>query len=68
MKICVVGAGAIGGLLAVHLAAILAFRDSNHIDFVTRLAVGSVGIWWFGWALWTFKTVPEPPIARPIAG
>ena len=62
--------GYLGGglLLAVHLAAILAFRDSDHIDLVTRLAVGSVGIWWFGWALWTFKTVPEPPIARAMCG
>ena len=56
--------GYVGGglLLAVHLAAILAFSDTDHADLVTRLAIASVGIWWLGWAQWTFRTVPEPEI------
>ncbi len=60
--------GYLGGglLLAVHLAAILAFSDTDHVDLVTRLAVASVGLWWLGWAQWTFRTVPEPRVARPV--
>ena len=60
--------GYLGGglLLAVHLAAILAFSDTDHVDLVTRLAVASVGLWWLGWAQWTFRTVPEPQVAKPV--
>ena len=62
--------GYIGGglLLAVHLAVILAFKDSDHLDLVTRLTVASVGFWWFGWAIWTFMTVPEPENPNPVKG
>jgi len=63
--------GYIGGglLLAVHLGLIMA-SDGMGWDkgLVTELALGSVGVWWFGFALWTFKTVPEPPIANPVSG
>ena len=54
--------GYIGGglLLAIHLIVILLFTDTEHADLVTRLCIASVGVWWFGWALWTFKIVPEP--------
>ena len=60
--------GYIGGglLLAVHLVFILAFRNTDYLDLVTRLAIASVGVWWFGWAIWTFRTVPEPEIENPI--
>ena len=62
--------GYIGGglLLAVHLAFIIAFNGTDHLDLVTRLAIASVGIWWYGWAIWTFRTVPEPEIPNPIKG
>lgn len=62
--------GYIGGglLLAVHLGLIFAFTGTDHIDLVTRLAISSVGLWWFGWALWTFKTVPEPQVSNPVDG
>ena len=62
--------GYVGGglLLAIHLAFILAFRDTSQADLVTRLAIASVGFWWFGWALWTFKTVPEPRKAERVRG
>jgi UMF1 family MFS transporter len=62
--------GYIGGglLLAVHLALIFAFTGTDHIDLVTRISISSVGLWWFGWALWTFKTVPEPQLASPVDG
>ncbi len=60
--------GYVGGglLLAVHLAAILTFADTDHVDLVTRLAIASVGVWWLGWAQWTFRTVPEPRVANPV--
>lgn len=62
--------GYIGGglLLLVHLAVIQAADGSDFADMVTRGAMASVGVWWFGWALWTFKALPEPPIERPVAG
>jgi UMF1 family MFS transporter len=62
--------GYIGGglLLAVHLVIIVLVGDSVYSDLVTRLALASVGLWWFGWALWTFRTVPEPVIANPVTG
>ncbi|MFQ5934522.1 MAG: MFS transporter, partial [Dehalococcoidia bacterium] len=62
--------GYIGGglLLAVHLAFILAFSGTDHLDLVTRLAIASVGVWWYGWAIWTFRTVPEPEIPSPMKG
>ena len=56
--------GYIGGglLLAAQLAAILYFAETPYADLATRLAIVSIGLWWFGWALWTLKGVPEPPI------
>ena len=58
--------GYLGGglLLVVHLAFILATRDTDLADLATRLAIASVGVWWFGWAMWTLRVVPEPPIQR----
>ena len=54
--------GYVGGglLLAIHLVVIMLFQDTDHSDLVTRLAIASVGLWWFGWSIWTFTTVPEP--------
>ena len=54
--------GYVGGglLLAIHLIVIMLFTDTEYADLVTRLCIASVGVWWFGWALWTFRTVPEP--------
>ena len=59
--------GYLGGglLLVVHLAFVLAARGGDQADLVTRLAFVSVGVWWFGWALWTLRVVPEPPLLRP---
>ena len=62
--------GYIGGglLLAVHLAMIVATQDTQWADLVTRISISSIGFWWFGWALWTFKLVPEPHIPNEIHG
>ena len=58
-----------GGLiLLTHLALILMAQDSAVEDLVTRVAISSIGLWWFGWALWTLLVVPEPPIQRPVGG
>ena len=59
--------GYIGGglLLLFHLILIQGssiYFDGATVDLVTRLCIVSVGIWWFGWSIWTLKTVPEPPI------
>ena len=62
--------GYVGGglLLAIHLALILVTQDTEWADLVTRLAIMSIGFWWFGWALWTFKLVPEPHIPNEMHG
>ena len=62
--------GYVGGglLLAVHLALIVSMQDTQWADLVTRLAIASTGFWWFGWALWTFKVVPEPHIPNELRG
>lgn len=54
-----------GGLmLLAHLALILATQDTDLADLATRIAIATVGLWWFGWSLWTFKTLPEPALVR----
>ncbi len=60
--------GYIGGglLLAVQLAAILYFSDTAYADLATRIAIASIGVWWFGWAVWTLKGVPEPVIPEEM--
>ena len=62
--------GYVGGglLLAAHLALIIVFQDTEWADLVTRVAISTIGLWWFGWALWTFKLVPEPHIPNEIHG
>ena len=62
--------GYVGGglLLAVHLAMIVLTQDTEWADLVTRIAITSIGVWWFGWALWTFKLVPEPHIPNEMHG
>ena len=53
--------GYIGGglLLAIHLVAIIYFDSS---DFVIRISMASVAVWWYLSALITFKNVPEPEV------
>ena len=62
--------GYLGGglLLLAHLAAIFLATDTEYGDLVTRLSIGSVGVWWFGWAIWTLVGVPEPRIANRVSG
>ena len=63
--------GYIGGglLLLVHLIFIQGasiYLDDSAVDLVTRLCIVSVGIWWFGWSIWTLKTVPEPEVENNL--
>lgn len=62
--------GYLGGglLLLVHLILIMLTQDSAIADLVTRIAMASIGVWWFGWALWTLLVVPEPPTYNGIKG
>ncbi len=55
-----------GSLLLLHLALILMTQDTEWSDIATRGAIASVGVWWFGWAIWTLRVVPEPPIRRRV--
>ena len=57
-----------GLLLLIHLVLILATQDTDAADLVTRISIASIGVWWFGWAIWTLKVVPEPPILNPVHG
>jgi UMF1 family MFS transporter len=52
--------GYLGGglLLVVHLGLVLGVGG----DAVIRFCLASSGVWWFGFALITFKYVPEPPM------
>ena len=62
--------GYLGGgvLLLVHLLIIMQASDSAKEDLVTRLCIASIGIWWFGWSIWTLKVVPEPDISMDQRG
>ena len=54
--------GYIGGglLLAIHLV-IITITDSS--EFFIQLSLASVGLWWFGFSLITFKNLKEPEIS-----
>ncbi|MFL2640222.1 MAG: MFS transporter [Dehalococcoidia bacterium] len=54
--------GYIGGglLLLIHLVVIMASQDTAVEDVMTRACLVSIGVWWFGFSLWTFKFLPEP--------
>ena len=62
--------GYLGGgiLLAVHLAMTLVLVDSDGkmYSWVVPSILASSGIWWYGFALLTFKWVPEPPIENEM--
>lgn len=57
--------GYLGGglLLLIHLIIIMQASGSDKEDLVTRLCIASIGLWWFGWSIWTLKVVPEPDIS-----
>jgi len=57
--------GYIGGglLLAIHFVMLM---GSGNADWMIRLSLASVGIWWWGFSIYTFRHVPEPEIEDPL--
>ena len=54
-----------GGLLLVfHLGLVMGVSGTWVIPF----CMATSGLWWFGFAFWTFATVPEPEIENEIEG
>ena len=62
--------GYIGGgiLLLIHLMLNFVTSGTSIEDLVTRLSLSSIGLWWFLWALWTFRILPEPKLNNPVSG
>ena len=60
--------GYIGGglLLLIHAILIFLFQDTSSEDLITRLSIASIGLWWFGWSIWTLRVIPEPKIEKPM--
>ena len=56
--------GYVGGglLLAIHLAILFYYSGSDFEDFATRACIASIGVWWFGWAIVSYRLVPEPGV------
>ena len=56
--------GYLGGglLLVIHFAMVFTLSG----DWVIPFCLSSAGIWWYGFALLTFKWVPEPPIENEM--
>lgn len=45
-------------ILNTYKAFLFGIKDSESI-IIFRVAFILVGLWWFGWALWTFKVLPK---------
>jgi len=62
--------GYLGGglLLLVHLVMVMMIVDDNgsNPDWVIPFVMASSGAWWLGFAMLTFKYVPEPPIENEM--
>ena len=62
--------GYLGGgiLLLIHIVMTLILVDESGsmYDWVIPSIMASSGAWWFGFALLTFKWVPEPPIENEM--
>ena len=56
--------GYLGGglLLVVHLAMVMLLEG----DWIIPFCMASSAVWWYGFALFTFKWVPEPPIENEM--
>ena len=57
-----------GILLLIHLAMTIVLVDSEGemYSWVIPSIMASSGLWWYGFALLTFKWVPEPPIENEM--
>jgi len=52
-----------GVLLVIHLALL---TMTDFAEWATQFAMASSGLWWYGFAILTFKWVPEPPIENEM--
>jgi UMF1 family MFS transporter len=59
--------GYVGGglLLAIHLGLVV---GTGYADWATAFALSTTGLWFIGFATYTFRRVPEPPIAIELEG
>lgn len=57
--------GYIGGcvLLVIHLALLL---GSGFADWAFTAAMVTTGLWWYGFAIFTFKWIPEPKVENEM--
>jgi len=57
--------GYLGGglLLVVHIGLVLGIPEA---DWVIPFCMATAGLWWYGFALFTFMWVPEPPIENEM--
>ena len=58
--------GYLGGgiLLVIHLGLVMGVSG----EWVIPFCMATSGLWWYGFALWTFATVEEPEIENPVDG
>nr|AIF12933.1 major facilitator permease superfamily protein (UMF1) [uncultured marine group II/III euryarchaeote KM3_57_F04] len=58
--------GYLGGgiLLVIHLGLVMGVSG----EWVIPFCMATSGLWWYGFALWTFAKVPEPEIENPVEG
>ena len=51
--------GYVGGGLAlgIHLIIVQLTSGTEYSDLFVRLCIASVGVWWFGWSIWTFRSL-----------
>jgi UMF1 family MFS transporter len=56
--------GYLGGgiLLLIHLVMVLSLSG----DWVIPFTLVSSGLWWYGFAYYTFKHIPEPEVENPL--
>ena len=57
--------GYVGGcvLLIIHLALLL---GSGFADWAFTASMVTTGIWWYGFAIFTFRWIPEPEVENPM--
>ena len=57
--------GYVGGcvLLVIHLALLL---GSGFADWAFTASMVTTGLWWYGFAIFTFRWIPEPEVENPM--
>ena len=57
--------GYVGGcvLLIIHLALLL---GSGFADWAFTASMVTTGLWWYGFAIFTFRWIPEPEVENPM--